>query len=276
MMKKRWVRCTLIVCVSLLLLAVLFGGVLLAYSAEQNKTILVTHYTVSHEDIPDTFKGKRIVQLSDLHNVDFGDQLATKVAAAKPDILVITGDWISYSDVDITIAKEALDSIIGIAPIYYVTGNHEARSAVYDELEAYLLENGVTILRNEAVLWTIGEESVQIVGTDDPEFSAHLWRDMAPLVEEELYTILLYHRPEFLEEAAGYNADLILSGHTHGGQIRLPLIGAIYAPNQGWFPKYDVGRFVQDDTTMIVSQGLGESDYFRVLTPPEIVVVTLA
>lgn len=275
MRAKRVLRIVLIVVLTLGVLTAAFATVLYVYSVEQNKTILVTHYTVSHEDIPASFKGKRIVQLTDLHNVDFGDRLAPLVAEQEPDIIVITGDWIGRYDTDITPALTQLSSLVGIAPIYYVSGNHEAYSDVYDELYAHLLDCGVTILEKDALLWTQGEDSVQILGMDDPEFSTHLWRDVAPNVEKDLYSILLFHRPEYLEEAAGYDIDLILAGHTHGGQIRLPLIGAVYAPNQGWFPKYDVGLFTCEGTSMIVSQGLGESTAMRILTPPEIVVVTL-
>lgn len=276
MLKRRWVRVVLIVCVVTALITALFVGTLVAVSVHQNRTILVTSYTVTHDDIPDSFKGKRIVHLTDLHNHDFGDQLTTLVKAQDPDILVITGDWIGYVDTDITVAKKQLSALVGIAPIYYVTGNHEAWSPLYEELYDHLLACGVTVLHTGGVMWTIGEDSVQILGMDDPELSAHLWRDVAPFVEEDRYSILLFHRPEYMEEAASYGADLILSGHTHGGQIRLPLIGAVYAPDQRWFPTYTVGRYDIDDTTMIVSQGLGESVAMRILTPPEIVVVTLA
>lgn len=274
-MKKRTLRIVLtawIAAVAVLALSVV--GVL-GYSAWQNQTICLTEYTVTHKDIPAAFEGQRIVQITDLHNKDFGEELTALVKAQAPDILVITGDWISRDDTDLTVAKRQAKALIGIAPIYYVAGNHEAESALGEELLAYLEALGIEILENRAVEWTVEEETVQLIGMFDPEFSTHLWRDFAPNVNREQYSILLFHRPEYLEEAAQYGADLILTGHTHGGQIRLPLIGAVFAPNQGFFPTYDVGRFASGDTTMIVCQGLGESVAVRVLTPPELVVVTL-
>lgn len=273
-MKRHW-KVLLIATAIMCTLAVLAAVVLYVYSVKQNQTIGVTRYTVSHEDIPAAFEGKRIVQLTDLHNKDFGDELTALVAAQSPDIIVITGDWIGYEDTDITPAKAQATALVGIAPTYYVTGNHEARSLLCDELLRHLESVGVTLLRNETTLWEENGESIQLIGTDDPEFSAHLFRDFAPMVNSDAYTVLLYHRPEYLDDAVGFGADLIFAGHTHGGQIRLPLIGAVYAPNQGFFPTYDVGRFDKDGATMILSQGLGESVYMRILTPPEIVVVTL-
>ena len=268
-------RRVLYVCIALIAAVAVFTATLFIYSAEQNKTVIISEYTVEHDDIPAAFDGKRIVHLTDLHNKDLGGKLEELVAAQHPDIIVITGDWIGMMDEDITPAKEQVTGLAAIAPLYFVTGNHEKESPRWQELQAHLLSCGVTVLENKAVDWTIGGDTVQLIGVFDPEFSTHLWREFAPLVREEQYTVLLYHRPEYLEKAAEFDADLILSGHTHGGQIRLPLIGAVFAPNQGWFPKYDVGRFDIDDTTMIVGQGLGESVYFRILTPPEIVTVTL-
>lgn len=273
--KRRWLKIAAILMAAVVLVCAVGAIALITYSNKQNETIVVTPYTVSHPDIPAAFDGKKIVHLTDLHNKDHGEQLTELVIAADPDIIVITGDWIGKNDTDITPAKKQLDALVGIAPIYYVAGNHEAWAACQSELAAHLNACGVTVLQSDALLWEEDGEAVQIIGMFDPEFSKHLWRDMAPLVEEELYSIFLFHRPEYLEEAAGYGADLILCGHTHGGQIRLPLIGAVYAPNQGWFPQYDVGRFTCDDTTMILSQGLGESVYMRILTPPEMVVITL-
>ncbi|MBR5135072.1 MAG: metallophosphoesterase family protein [Clostridia bacterium] len=274
-MKKTVIKIVAIVTAVAVLLATVCAVSLVLYSQKQNETILVSPYTVSHAEIPAAFDGKRIVHLSDLHNCDFGDQLAEKVKAQSPDIIVITGDWIGKNDTDIAVAKRHIKELVEIAPIYYVPGNHEAESAVWDEFYAFVLSVGVIVMENVAIDWTIGDERVQLVGVFDPEFSTHLRRDYAPLVREELYSIMLYHRPESFEETANYGADLLFCGHTHGGQIRLPFIGAIYAPSQYWFPTYDVGRFESGGSTMIISQGLGQSVYMRVLTPPEIVVVTL-
>ncbi|MBQ3094757.1 MAG: metallophosphoesterase, partial [Clostridia bacterium] len=245
------------------------------YSVEQNKTIITTSYTVTHPQIPAAFEGKRIVQVTDLHNADFGTSLTETVKAQNPDIIVATGDWMSKEDTDITAGKEQMKALTEIAPVFYVAGNHEAWSPLCAELLIYLDEIGVTILESRAVDWIVDGESVQLVGVFDPEFAMWLQRDLAPLVETDRYSILLFHRPEYIEEVVSLGADLIFSGHSHGGQIRLPFIGPIYAPNQGWFPKYDVGRFLCGEATMIVSQGLGVGTAMRILTPPEVVTVVL-
>jgi len=245
------------------------------YSVEQNKTIQVTPYTVTDEKIPASFEGKRIVHLSDLHNKDFNGELARCVKAQQPDIILITGDWISRRDTDITAAKQEARELVDIAPTYFVAGNHEAWAPLWSELSEALAECGVYILSNESVLWEEEGEAIQLLGMFDTEFSTHIIRDAGPFAREDLYTVFLFHRPEYVEQAAEFEFDLMLSGHTHGGQMRLPLIGSVYAPNQGWFPKYDVGRFEVDDLTMIVTQGLGEATAMRILTPPEVVVVTL-
>ena len=252
-----------------------FAVILYAYSVEQNKTIVATPYTVTHPQIPASFEGKRIVQVSDLHNADFGTQLTDLVRAQDPDIIVATGDWMSKEDTDIAAGKKQMKALTEIAPVFYVAGNHEAWSPLCAELMIYLEEIGVAVLESRAVDWTVGGESVQLVGMFDTEFSTHMYRDMAPHIEEQRYSILLYHRPEYIDEALSFNVDLMISGHTHGGQIRLPYIGALYVPNQGWFPQYDVGKFTFGDATMIVSQGLGIGTATRILTPPEICVITL-
>lgn len=272
---KTWVRRTVYAATVLAILTAVSVLGLIVVSCVQNQTIRVTPYTVTHKDIPAAFDGKRIVQLSDLHNCDFGDRLTTLVKEQSPDIIVITGDWIGENDTDITVAKRQAAALCGIAPIYYVAGNHESQSAFNTELFVYLEELGFIVLDSEAAEWRIGDEAIQLIGMYDPEFSTHLYRDAAPYVKTDMYSVLLFHRPEYFKTAVSLDFDLILSGHAHGGQIRLPLIGALYAPNQGWFPEYDVGRYTEGDTTMIVNQGLGVSVLMRVLAPPEITVITL-
>ncbi|MBQ3068413.1 MAG: metallophosphoesterase [Clostridia bacterium] len=259
------------------LLAVLLAAVLILVliSVKQNETILVTDYTVSHEQIPASFEGKRIVQVTDLHNKDFGDQLPTKVAAQHPDVIVITGDMISRNSEEMQAAVRQIRALTPIAPVFYIAGNHEGRSPVYAAFSDALQECGVTVLENRGVTWEVNGEQVQLIGAFPPEFGTYLSRDLTPLIDESQYAIVLLHHPDQFPTAVDCGADLVLSGHTHGGQIRLPLIGALYAPEQGLFPTYDVGQFEKDGATLIVSQGLGEAALMRILTPPEIVVVTL-
>ncbi len=271
----RWKKRIGIAGIALVSALAVFAAVLGIYSAYQNQTVQITDYVVEHDDIPASFDGKRIVHLTDLHNKDYGGELETLVAAQNPDIIVITGDWIGMLDEDITPAKEQATALVEIAPVYYVAGNHEYYSSLWQELKAHLQSCGVTILQNETADWQIGEDAVQLVGIFGPDFNGTPERFLASLVEENAFSLVLYHHPEYYERAVEYGVDLMLCGHTHGGQIRLPLIGAVFAPDQGWFPKYDVGRFDTDGTTMIISQGLGQSAYVRILTPPEIVTVTL-
>ena len=272
---KRLLRATLITVLVLALLVVFGGGALVLYSMEQNKTVHVSHYTVTDDKIPASFEGKRIVLLGDLHNNDFGDQLPMCVREQQPDIILIVGDWISRYDTDITPALEAAKALTAIAPVYYTAGNHEAWAPMWADLCQGLADCGVHILNSSTVLWMENGEAVQLIGMFDTEYSTHIVRDAAPLIEPELYSIFMLHRPEYGPEAASFGFDLMLSGHTHGGQIRLPLIGAVYAPNQGWFPEYDVGKFEVDGMDLIVTQGLGVSGLMRVLAPPEAVVITL-
>ncbi len=269
--KKRF----LYVCIALVTAVAVFAAVLCIYSSFQNKTVIITEYTVEHRDIPAAFDGKRIVHLTDLHNKDFDGELEALVAAQNPDIIVITGDWMGMLDEDLFPAKRQATALVDIAPVYFVAGNHEYYTTRWEELKAHLQSAGVTILQNETVDWRIGEEAVQLVGVFGPDFNGVPDPYFASLVREDAFSVVLHHHPEYYERAVDYHVDLMFSGHTHGGQIRLPFIGALFAPDQRWFPTYDVGRFDTDGTTMIVSQGLGESVYMRILTPPEIVTVTL-
>ncbi len=272
---RRVLKVTAIVLAILLVVSVIGGVSLYAYSVEQNKTIRVSPYTVTHNAIPAAFDGMRLVHLSDLHNKDFGEDLTACVRAQNPDIIVITGDWISRETEDIAPAVRTAEALVTIAPVYYVAGNHEAWAPRWAELCKALLTCGVNILENSAVHLHRGDDTIQLIGMFDTEFSTHIWRDVAPFHDDSLFSVFLLHRPEYAPEAASFGFDLMLSGHTHGGQIRLPLIGAVYAPNQGFFPQYDVGQFEVDGMTLIVSQGLGESASVRILTPPEVVVITL-
>ena len=162
--------------------------------------------------------------------------------------------------------------------MYYVTGNHEARAPeAAQALLDGLTRAGVTVLRSEAVDLQEGGESIRLIGVDDPSFGgeANLDATLEALSSDD-FTILLAHRPEKIDEYAKWGIDLVLSGHAHGGQIRIPGIGGVYAPGQGFFPKYTSGEYAVGGTTMIVSRGLGNSVLpLRVNDRPEVVIVTL-
>ena len=179
-----------------------------------------------------------------------------------------------------------INKAVDIAPIYYVSGNHEAWSGKYDQIKQSLKDAGVLILDDTSLELLKGENSIQLLGLSDPDFLTSNYLDGTNTKKLELqlkqwsndinYKILLSHRPELFSLYIENNIDLIFSGHAHGGQIRLPFLGGLIAPDQGFFPKYTSGPYKNGNTTMFVSRGLGNSIFpFRVFNRPEIVVVTL-
>jgi len=255
-----------------------------------NVTVGVTAYRVSSPALPQALDGFAIAQVSDLHNAEFGDnqaRLINTLAKAGPDIIVVTGDLIDSRRTDIGAAMAFIRQAVELAPVYYVTGNHEARlDQAFPELEADMLAAGVQVLRDDTILLEKSEEAIQLIGLDDPAFSregsenwaagAMATEKPAQLMTTDTYTVLLSHRPELFTAYTVAGVDLALTGHAHGGQIRLPFIGGLIAPDQGFLPQYTAGSFESGHTTMIVSRGLGNSLFpFRVNNPPEIVLVTL-
>lgn len=248
-----------------------------------NTRIVTTHYTVTNDKLPDAFDGFVIAQVSDLHNAAFGegnDRLLNSLTEAGPDIIVITGDLIDSRRTDVETAAAFAEAAVKIAPVYYVAGNHEARvPEAAAALEKRMTESGVCILHNGRITLSGGGAQIDIVGLDDPDntaVDAISEEELAAAVEPERFTILLAHRPELFARYCAAGADLVFSGHAHGGQIRLPLIGGVFAPQQGFFPEYTQGCYTENGTTMVVSRGLGNSLFpFRVNNPPELVVVCL-
>lgn len=263
--------------------------VFILWTAWANAHPAVTEYTVESERLPTSFDGFRIVQVSDLHNATFGKddrQLFRTLERADADIIVLTGDLIDSTHTDVTAAVEFVRRAVQLAPCYYITGNHEAwvGEETYAALEAQLLALGVNVLHDESVSVERGGELITLVGIDDPAFaeqhgggaalsmSPERLRALTP--DPNTFTVLLSHRPEYFPQYVRAGFDLVLSGHAHGGQFRLPLIGGLVAPDQGLFPKYDAGTFTDGTTTMIVSRGVGNSVIpVRVNNRPEIGVV---
>ena len=263
--------------------------VLIVWTLWGNTALEVNEYEVVSDRIPQGFEGFRIAQVSDLHNAEFGEgneKLIQLLSQTDPDMIVITGDLIDSRHTDIEIALEFARHAIKLAPVYYVSGNHEARVREYEDLKMGLAEAGVVILENQNVQITREGESITLMGIDDPSFQEdYLFGDSESVArqaiddlqnESEGYTILLSHRPELFDLYVDTGMDLVFSGHAHGGQFRLPFVGGLVAPNQGFFPKFDEGRFTEENTTMIVSRGVGNSIIpIRFNNRPEIVLVTL-
>ena len=254
-----------------------------------NIALEVNEYEIVSDRIPEAFAGFRIAQVSDLHNKDFGEgygQLLTLLSEVNPDIIVVTGDLIDSRQTDLDIALEFAWQAGKIARVFYVSGNHEARIPEYEDLKIGLVKAGVVILENQKVEITREGESITLMGIDDPSFQEdYLFGESESVARQEIedlqnesdgYTILLSHRPELFDIYVETEMDLVFTGHAHGGQFRLPFIGGLVAPNQGFLPKYDAGLFSEGSTTMIVSRGVGNSIIpIRFNNRPEIVVAEL-
>lgn len=266
--------------------------IFIAYVIWGNISLKTTEYTVTSDRLPESFSGFRIAQISDLHNVEFGknnQRLLKKLAQAEPDIIVITGDLIDSGDTNVQIASDFCKEAVKIAPVYYISGNHDVWAEEFPLLCDELLKTGVCILKDASEKIYIDNDSIQLIGIQDPEWYQNDPEKSQPnydtneidvlvadLMQEDQYTILLSHRPEFFSEYIQSGVDLVFTGHAHGGQIRIPFIGGIYAPYQGFFPEYDSGIYTKDSTVMVVSRGLGNGTIIpRVNNRPEIVIVEL-
>lgn len=262
----------------IILTLMLLAAIITIWLVWGNLSIKTTRYQVSSQKLPDTFHNFRIVQISDLHNASFGtnnQRLLAKIRNSDPDIIVVTGDLVDYYHPDIDVSLSFIEEAVKIAPCYYVYGNHEARMPQdYPNIRRKLMGLGVTVLEDSSVF--IEKEGQQICIAGLREHLSVSDQHINTILQDQTYSILLSHRPDHAAAFSASNADLVLCGHTHGGQLRLPFIGAVYTPGEGLFPQYDSGYFSFDDSAMIISQGLGNSSFpFRVNCRPEIVVIEL-
>lgn len=255
----------------------------------ENNNLQISNYSITNNNFPVEFNNYKIVQISDFHNTKskrLAKDLVKEIKNQKPDIIVLTGDLIDANKEHMDISIDFIKEINSTAPIYFVTGNHEASINDYSELKNKLEENNVTILDNESQVIKKKSSEINIIGINDPTMKHSHYETDENIIEFELdsidynkdnYTILLSHRPELFEIYVDNDINLVLTGHAHGGQIRIPFIGGLIAPNQGLFPKYTNGKIEQDDTTMIVSRGIGNSILpFRINNRPELVLITLS
>ncbi len=263
--------------------------ILIIWTLWGNTALELNHFTISSDKLPEVFDGYRIAHISDLHNTKIGkdnEKLLNMLREVKPDIIAITGDLIDSRNTDIDIALQFTKAAMEIAPCYYVTGNHEARVSEYEELKKGLMEHGVIVLEDEYIELERTEEKITLLGVNDPNFQTdYLLSSFDIIMKSKLqeilnvekgFTILLSHRPELFKAYADSNIDLVLSGHAHGGQFRLPFVGGLIAPNQGLFPKYDAGLYTEENTNMIVSKGIGNSILpLRFNNRPEVILIEL-
>ena len=271
--------------IALVLLLLLFatGGWLLW----DNRRLDVTGYDVVLDELPAAADGLRIAQISDLHAAEFGtfqDRVVAATTAAQPDLIALTGDLIDYRTTQLDGVLSVTERLQSIAPTYFVLGNHEADSPLMEELITGLEARGITVLRDEAVEVRIAGIELMVAGIDDPRVRAAAGespQDATAVLSgldlpEDGTTVLLAHRPEQLGSYTGTGADLVLSGHAHGGQVRIPGAGGLYAPHQGLFPRLSGGVHEWQGTTMVISRGLGNSIAgVRVNNPRELVIVEL-
>ena len=262
---------------------------LVIWIAWGNTALELNTYTVTSSRLPKNFDGYRIAHVSDLHNAEIGEdneKLLTMLREADPDMIAITGDLIDSRNTNVEIALQFAQEAMKIAPCYYVSGNHEARVNEYEELKNGLISAGVIILEDTQTEISIEGQTITLIGVNDPSFQTdYLFGDSETVMNSkltelhtdgEVFTILLSHRLELFDAYAEHDVDLVLSGHAHGGQFRLPFIGGVVAPNQGLFPEYDAGIYTDGNTNMLVSRGVGNSILpFRINNRPEVILTEL-
>ncbi len=255
-----------------------------------NFNLEVTEHTLKCENLPTSFDQFKIVQLSDLHNEEFGEdneKLLEIIKEQEPDVVFVTGDSIDGVYTNIQIPIKLFEEILKICDVYFIVGNHEIRADAnqYFEFIDTLTEIGVVVLKDESAYIEKNSEKIQVIGLNDAsnykviygdDYKTEIAKAISKLDDENCFSILLSHHPELFPEYSSTNVDLVFSGHAHGGQFRIPFIGGIIAPEQGLFPEFDAGVFNENNTTMIVSRGLGNSIIpIRINNSPEVVVVTL-
>lgn len=267
--KHRWILPVLAILVALALIAL-------------DERLILRTYTVAS---PKLTAEVRLAVVTDFHSSDNADDVAAMVASCAPDAVLLVGDLFD-DDTQNRPPERTLSLMRQLSaqyPCYYVSGNHEAWTGEMDALYQQTEEAGVTVLRMSSGVLTVRGQRIALCGIPDPYemvFSG------APDTEEQLrqaienvdsadFTVLLAHRPELLAKYAQFPLDLVVSGHAHGGQVRIPgVLNGLYAPNQGWFPKLAGGAYTQDGTTLIVSRGLAVRTRLpRIFNRPEVVLV---
>jgi len=271
-MKKRGKRIKMIAL--LLIIAIAFA----MFVYYQDYVLQVTNIKIATDKISAPV---RIVQLSDLHGAEFGkdnERLIELVKTQKPDIICFTGDLIDKRRKQIDGGINLLIELKKIAPIYYIPGNHEFYSGLSDVIYSRLNDAGINVMQCDIAEFDKDGAKIQILGLSEAEVTkAEITDKISEFEKLDGYKILLSHYPENFKKYQKDNIDLMLAGHAHGGQIILPFIGGLYAPGQGFFPKYYRGLYEENGVKMVVSRGLGNSLFpLRIFNRPEVVVIDLS
>ncbi|MEG1310957.1 MAG: metallophosphoesterase [Romboutsia sp.] len=275
-------------------------GVYSLYKYEVD-SIEKTEYIIENSKIPKEFDDFNIVQISDLHNKSFGKnnaKLLNYIDELRPDIIVITGDLVDSENRKFKVALDLIDNLIKKYKVYHIIGNHEQKSLIKKYRELYityfkeLYSKKIINLEDRYIKIEKGNSSINIYGLIIPldyypyffsnyknknlKLDKKFIENVLGQVNKNDYNILLAHTPFFIDKYSKWGADLVLSGHVHGGIIRLPFVGGVLSPNREFFPEYDFGKYVVKDTTMLLSKGLGGSKVLvRINCRPEIVKITL-
>ena len=272
----------------IIILSVLIVAVAtIIYGLYCSNTIEIKNYSLSSDKINSQV---RFVFISDLHCKEYGNKnsdLVSKIKEQNPDFIAVGGDMVNKYSADDHVMRELLPQLAEIAPTYCILGNHELY--IKDEIDFNndIDSTGAKLLDNESVTLNINGEKILLGGISDfpyyeynaPDFNTperYFWDEFKES-SKDCYSILLHHQPEYLESIMqDSNVDLVMCGHTHGGAVQIPFVGGLFAPNQGFFPKYDKGEFEINGIKMIVSAGLGDAyPVLRLNNCPEISVVEI-
>ncbi|XKH50028.1 metallophosphoesterase [Chryseomicrobium palamuruense] len=244
-----------------------------------NTGLSVTDMTIQVGEEGASLEGLQIAHVSDLHDAIFGEEQVDLIDAVKqkqPDLIFITGDLIDSNRYDLEQSLAAVRGFVDIAPVYYVTGNHEIATGQESDIKSRLTQLGVTVLSNEIITISHEGQLIEILGIEDPLSGSTVADVLSLHPRSELPRLTLSHRPEVFEDYVAAGEQLVFSGHAHGGQLRIPGVGGLIAPGQGFFPSYTAGVYEEQGTQMIVSRGLGNSLFpYRIFNRPEVIFITL-
>lgn len=271
-------------CLTALIILALIAAAAAFLIKDSRDDLEISRYEVNSKKLPESFDGFKIVQLSDLHGAEFGEdgmELVEKVKELEPDIIALTGDFVT-DEGDLAAVKKLAGRLTELCPVYFVSGNHEFGSGLAIKVRNILERAGVKYLSNEYLTISRGEDEILLGGVEDPlayadmlspDELAQKMNDAAP----DAFKILLGHRNYWMTEYPELPVDLIFCGHAHGGLIRIPGVGGLIGTDRRLFPDFDAGQFNNGRYTLIVSRGLGNSVPIpRVFNRPEIVCVELS